>query len=157
VGLFFAQRVWTPDTRFPSFLGPLAACLMSWPIDPPVCGFPSFLVCPLVTSRLSHFPRLPPHRTPNVQPRYLHSTSGYDTLCPTPLHRPAPAAPAIRGPRISWCGIPRSPIRHTEFGIRNLEIRNPRSPKHGAVEVIYSIPTFSRLTPKHGAVGYPPT
>jgi hypothetical protein len=28
--------------------------------------------------------------------------------------------------------MPRTPIRHTEFGIRNLEIRNPRSPEHGA-------------------------
>jgi hypothetical protein len=58
----------------------------------------------------------------------------------------------------------RTPIRHTEFGIRNLEIRNPRSPEHGAasrehgaVEAIYSIPTLSRLTTEHGAVGCPST
>lgn len=46
--------------------------------------------------------------TRHVPPRYI---------------RPRPPAPAIRGPRISWCGIPELPyaIRNSEFGNRNSE------------------------------------
>lgn len=47
-------------------------------------------------------------KTPHVRPRYIRSR---------------PPAPAIRGPRISWCGIPELPyaIRNSEFGNRNSE------------------------------------
>lgn len=65
-------------------------------------------------------------KTPHVPPRYIRPPA------------PAPAAPAIRGPRISWCeALPRysgTPIRHTEFGIRESGFRNRGTGNlHGAV------------------------
>jgi hypothetical protein len=119
---------------------------------------PPFLVWPLVTcptSRLSHFPRLPPHRTPNVPSRYLHSTSGYDTTCPTPLHRPRiplcavhvrPAIPA------SWCGISDPPyaIRISEFG--NRDSGTGDSGNHGAVEWANPPPPQATPRPPHPGI-----
>ncbi len=49
-------------------------------------------------------------KTSDVRPRYIR---------PRP---PRPPAPAIRGPRISWCGIPDLP-----YAIRNSEFGNPES------------------------------
>jgi hypothetical protein len=88
-----------------------------------------FLVWSLAACRLSPLPDLslgdqvPPHRTPNVRPRY----TGPGSARP----RPAPA-PAIRGYMVRYSGFP---IRHTEFGIRKSKIGNRGTGNlHGAVE-----------------------
>ena len=73
-------------------------------------------------------------KTPYVRPRYI---------------RPRPPAPAIRGPRISWCGIPELPyaIRNSEFGNRNSEPGYRKSSWCGI---------FPLDADGYGAVGCPP-
>ena len=127
-GFFFALRSHHPACRLSFLVGQSI---------PPSAWAPSFLVTghwSLVTSDLSLGDQVP-HRTPNVHPRYLHSTSGYDIPCLTPLHPvqdPPDRAPcAPRGPRSHGAVFQDS---HMPYGIRNSESQNRgKAISHGAV------------------------
>lgn len=86
--------------------------------------------------------------TPHVRPRYI---------------RPRPPRPrsAVPNHMVRYSG---TPIRHTEFGIRKLEIRNPRAPSMerypASMEryrTFFPSPALFLLTTEHGAVGFHPT
>jgi hypothetical protein len=47
---------------------------------------------------------------------------------------------------------PHRPIPHTEFGIRNLEIRNPLAPRMERSRIFFTSPALFLLTTEHGAV-----
>jgi hypothetical protein len=52
---------------------------------------------------------------------------------------------------------PRTPIPHTEFGIRKLEIRNPLAPRMERYRTFFPSPSLFLLTTEHGAVWCVPT
>ena len=123
----FSLPVWShhPARRLPSFLGPLAACLMSRPINPLVCG--SLLPCHLVTGHF-RFNTSPPgsplgHRMSAPAIGIGHPVSAPVTPPSCAPHvRPGSSRNLFRDHARSWCGIPDSP-----YAIRISEFRIPES------------------------------
>ena len=87
---------------------------------------------------------------PSPPPSTRHVRPG-ETLDVLPLH------PRARISRTGPYPIPDSEFGILKSGTRGAPVHGAASREHGAVEVIYSIPTLFLLTTQHGAVGCVPT
>ncbi len=113
MGLFFAPRVWTPDTRLPSFLGRLPLVfLVGQSIPLPFLPLPIVSVPDLTLAR-----QVPPrHRMSHPAIGIGHPVSAPPPRFPAHVRPPAPRSHgAVFG------------ILHTPYGIRNSEFQNRES------------------------------